>query len=134
MLLQRQRAAPFAAATTARGTFAVSAHAALPYASQAGIPRYLNGFQKFQQPQKAGNAKIAVGRGQRRAYQARHRCGAPATCDQIPHLAHLEDGTEFVFGLPDNGVHLLAKSVTHCRCRRCMLASAEGRPLTTPGQ
>ena len=46
----------FAAATTAHGTFAVSAHAALPYASQAGIPRYLNGFQKFQQPQKAGNA------------------------------------------------------------------------------
>eukprot|EP00966_Prymnesium_polylepis_P105721 2448654-Prymnesium_polylepis.1 len=27
---------------------------------QAGIPRYLNGIQKFQQPQKAGNAKIAV--------------------------------------------------------------------------
>ena len=46
----------YAAATTARGTFAVSAHAVLPYASQAGIPRYLNGFQKFQQPQKAGNA------------------------------------------------------------------------------
>ena len=53
---------------------------------------------------------------------------------KYPYLAHLEDGTEFVFGLPDNGVHLLAESVTHCRCRRCMLASAEGRPLTTPGQ
>eukprot|EP00966_Prymnesium_polylepis_P226216 5232824-Prymnesium_polylepis.1 len=33
-----------------------------------------------------------------------------------------------------DGVHLLAESVTYCRCRRCMLESAEGRPLTTPGQ
>ena len=52
---------------------------------------------------------------------------------KYPYLAHLEDGTEFFFGLPDyEGVHLLAESVTHCRCRRCMLASAEGRPLTAP--
>eukprot|EP00966_Prymnesium_polylepis_P314821 7274411-Prymnesium_polylepis.1 len=54
MLLQRQRAAPLLSRVC-------SCRApALPYASQAGIPRYLNGFQKIQQPQKAGSAKIAV--------------------------------------------------------------------------
>ena len=44
---------------------------------------------------------------------------------KYPYLAHLEDGTEFVFGLPDEGVNLLAKSVTYCRCRRCMLGIFE---------
>ena len=39
------------------------------------------------------------------------------------------DGIEILVGLPDDTVELLTATSTHCRCPRCLLASAGGRLL-----
>ena len=46
------------------------------------------------------------------------------------YVIHFEqDGVEILVGLPDESVQLAEDSTTHCRCPRCLLASADGREL-----
>ena len=45
------------------------------------------------------------------------------------YVIHFEDGEEILVGLPDDTVQLLTRTVTHCKCPRCLLSDHEGRFL-----